>query len=109
MHGVYLLWWVQGVVSLPPLSQRLSRQVTSRLTALEIPTGWLADRYGHRACLIAGSRSSNRRDAVAGPVSAFPDCSRPACSTALGDAFRSGADEALRVPIPRCPPSRSGF
>jgi len=55
MHGLYLLWWVQ--------EQHLSPVVVGTVLALgdfaimifELPTGWFADRFGHRVSLIVGS------------------------------------------------------
>ena len=65
------------------------------LTALEIPTGWIADRYGHRASLITGSALQAvgmlccwLGQGIAGLLVA-------SLLVALGDAFRSGADQAL--------------
>jgi MFS family permease len=65
------------------------------LLLLEIPTGWFADRFGHRASLILGSIIQ-----VAGMVCAWLGAGIPelvvACLlVAVGDGFRSGADEAL--------------
>jgi MFS family permease len=95
MHGVYLLWWVEerhlpvaavaGILAAGDLA----------LTALEVPTGWLADRYGHRVSLIAGSALQVvgmlccwLGHGIAGLLAA-------SVMVALGDAFRSGADQAL--------------
>jgi MFS family permease len=65
------------------------------LLLLEIPTGWFADRFGHRASLILGSIVQ-----VAGMLCAWLGAGVPelvvACLlVAIGDGFRSGADEAL--------------
>src|SRR5207247_9624246 len=65
------------------------------ITALEIPTGWFADRCGHRASLIIGSIAQ-----IAGMLYAWLDEGIPGVLTsclliAAGDAFRSGADQAL--------------
>jgi hypothetical protein len=63
--------------------------------ALELPTGWFADRYGHRRSLILGSAVQVAgmlacwlADGVSGLVAAN-------VLVALGDAFRSGAGQAL--------------
>jgi MFS family permease len=95
MHGLYLLWWVEerhlpvaavaGILAAGDLA----------LTALEVPTGWLADRYGHRACLMAGSALQ-----IAGMLCCWlgqgiPGLLAASLVVALGDAFRSGADQAL--------------
>ena len=95
MHGLYLLWWVQekhvaaGAVAFILAAGDLA------LTALEVPTGWLADRWGHRVSLILGSLLQ-----VAGMVICWLGAGIPALLTAsigvaAGDAFRSGADQAL--------------
>jgi Major Facilitator Superfamily len=95
MHGLYLLWWVQekhvpvGVVAALLAAGDLT------IAALEIPTGWLADRCGHRISLIAGSLAQ-----VAGMVFCWlgegvPGLLSAILLVALGDAFRSGADQAL--------------
>jgi hypothetical protein len=65
------------------------------LMGLELPTGWFADRFGHRASLMAGSFVQVvgmlwcwLGEGVAGLVTA-------SVLVALGDACRSGADQAL--------------
>jgi hypothetical protein len=65
------------------------------LTALELPTGWFADRFGHRKSLIVGSFVQTigmlwcwLGDGIFGLVTA-------SVLVALGDGFRSGADQAL--------------
>jgi hypothetical protein len=65
------------------------------ITALEIPTGWLADRCGHRISLIVGSCAQ-----IAGMLWAWlghgvPGLVAAVILIAAGDAFRSGADQAL--------------
>ena len=65
------------------------------LMGLEVPTGWFADRFGNRRSLILGSIIQ-----VAGMVCCWLANGIPglvlACTlVAVGDAFRSGADEAL--------------
>jgi MFS family permease len=95
MHGVYLLWWVQERhVSAAAVAGILAAGDLA-LTALEIPTGWIADRYGHRASLITGSALQAvgmlccwLGQGIAGLLVA-------SLLVALGDAFRSGADQAL--------------
>jgi MFS transporter len=95
MHGLYLLWWVQEKHVPAPLVAAILAAGELAITILEIPTGWLADRYGHRASLILGSFAQFvgmlvcwLGDGAAGVL--------VACLTvALGDAFRSGADQAL--------------
>jgi hypothetical protein len=65
------------------------------LMLLEVPTGWLADRYGHRLSLIVGSTVQVAGmlccwlgEGVSGLIIA-------SVLVALGDAFHSGADQAL--------------
>jgi MFS family permease len=95
MHGVYLLWWVQERhVSAAAVAAILAAGDLA-ITLLEVPTGWLADRYGHRACLIAGSAVQTLGmvccwlgEGVTGLLAAN-------VIVALGDALRSGADQAL--------------
>ena len=65
------------------------------LMGLELPTGWFADRFGHRASLIVGSFLQVLGmtwcwlgEGVAGLVTA-------SVLVALGDGFRSGADDAF--------------
>src|SRR5262245_40580684 len=95
MHGVYLLWWVQERGVSPAAVASILAAGDIALTALEVPTGWLADRYGHRASLIAGSMLQ-----VAGMLACWlgvgiPGLLAASLLVALGDAFRSGADQAL--------------
>ena len=65
------------------------------LMALEVPTGWFADRFGYRRSLIVGSLLQVAgmlccwlADGIAGLVGAC-------LLVAVADAFRSGADQAL--------------
>jgi MFS transporter len=65
------------------------------LLLLEVPTGWFADKFGHRASLILGSVVQ-----VGGMVCCWlgagvPELVVASLLVAVGDAFRSGADEAL--------------
>ncbi len=65
------------------------------LMLLEVPTGWLADRYGHRLSLIVGSVAQ-----VVGMLCCWlgegvPGLITASVLVAAGDAFRSGADQAL--------------
>jgi Major Facilitator Superfamily len=95
MHGLYLLWWVQEKhVSVAVVAALLAAGDLA-ITALEIPTGWLADRFGHRISLIAGSLTQAAGmvfcwlgDGVGGLLSAI-------LLVAVGDTLRSGADQAL--------------
>ena len=95
MHGLYLLWWVQEKHVPVALVATLLAAGDLAITAFEIPTGWLADRCGHRISLLAGSVAQVagmlfcwRGEGVTGLLTA-------SLLVALGDAFRSGADQAL--------------
>jgi MFS family permease len=95
MHGLYLLWWVQEKEMSPAVVASVLAAGDLALTALELPTGWFADRFGHRVSLIVGSFVQTigmlwcwLGDGMLGLVTA-------SVLVALGDAFRSGADQAL--------------
>jgi MFS family permease len=95
MHGLYLLWWVEECRLSPALVAAVLAAGDLSLMVLEVPTGWLADRYGHRVSLVAGSLIQ-----VLGMLCCWLDhgISGLVVGTlliALGDSFRSGADEAL--------------
>jgi len=95
MHGLFLLWWVEEK-QLSPATVAVIIAVGDLANAvLEWPTGWLADRLGHRASLIAGSTVQ-----VAGMLwcwlgEGVPSLVIASLLVAVGDAFRSGADQAL--------------
>ena len=95
MHGLYLLWWVQEKQVSPAVVAAILAAADLALLCLELPTGWFADRVGHRASLIVGSAVQVvgmvwcwLGEGVSGLVTA-------SLLVALGDAFRSGADAAL--------------
>jgi hypothetical protein len=95
MHGLYLVWWVQERhVPVATVAAILAAGDLA-IAALEIPTGWLADRRGYRASLIAGSILQIIGMVVAwlgqGAAGVLASC----LLIAAGDAFRSGADQAL--------------
>ena len=95
MDGLYLLWWVQEKQMSPALVAATMAAGDLLLMALEIPTGWFADRFGNRRSLILGSLIQ-----VAGMICCWLADGVPglllACAlVAVGDAFRSGADQAL--------------
>jgi hypothetical protein len=95
MHGVYLVWLVQERGFAPALVATIMAAGDLCVFALEIPTGWVADRLGHRLSLIVGSAIQ------VCAMLAFWQAATPAgllvaaLLVAAGDAFRSGADEAL--------------
>jgi MFS family permease len=95
MHGLYLLWWVQEKQVSPAIVAAILAAGDLALLCLELPTGWFADRVGHRVSLMVGSAVQVAGmvwcwlgDGVSGLVTA-------SVLVALGDAFRSGADAAL--------------
>ena len=95
MHGLYLLWWVQEKGMPPAVVAAVLAAGDLALLGLELPTGWLADKYGHRSSLVLGSLVQVAGmlwcwlgDGAAGLVIA-------SALVALGDAFRSGAGDAL--------------
>ena len=95
MHGLYLLWWVQEKQMSPAIVATVLAAGDLALMGLELPTGWFADRFGHRASLIVGSFVQVMGmlwcwlgEGVSGLVTA-------SVLVALGDGFRSGADQAL--------------
>jgi len=95
MHGVYLVWLVQERGFAPALVATILAAGDLCMFALEVPTGWLADRLGHRISLMTGSGLQ-----VLGML-AFWQADTPAglltasLLVAIADACRSGADEAL--------------
>src|SRR5262249_2709985 len=94
MHCLYVLWWVQHKhVSVSAVAAILA--VGDLLvTVLELPTGWLADRCGHRASLIAGSLLQVAGMLFAWLGNGIPGVLASSLVIAAGDAFRSGADPA---------------
>jgi len=95
MHGLYVLWWVQEkYVSVAAVAAILAAGDLF-VTVLELPTGWLADRWGHRASLIAGSLLQIAGMLFAWLGDGIPGVLASSLLIAAGDAFRSGADQAL--------------
>lgn len=95
MHALYLLWWVQEKHVPPAVVASVMAAGNVTLMLAEVPTGWFADRFGHRASLIVGSAIQIVAmlwcwlgEGVAGLAIA-------AALVAVADAFRSGADQAL--------------
>jgi hypothetical protein len=95
MHGLYLLWWVQERQLPAALVAAIIAAGDLALLGLEIPTGWFADRFGHRASLIAGSFVQVCGMLVCWLGDSVPELVIASVLVALGDAFRSGAGEAL--------------
>src|SRR5688572_19531836 len=95
MHGLYLLWWVQEKQLSPAVVASTLAAGNLALMVCEVPTGWFADRFGHRASLIAGSALQ-----VIGMLwwwlgAGVTGLTIACVLVALADAFRSGADQAL--------------
>ena len=95
MHALYLLWWVEEKHVEPAVVASIMATGNITLMLAEVPTGWCADRFGHRGSLIVGSALQVLAmlwcwlgDGVVGLT--------VACTlVAVADAFRSGADQAL--------------
>jgi hypothetical protein len=95
MDGLYLLWWVQEKQMSPALVAAAMAAGDLLLMALEVPTGWFADKFGNRRSLILGSLIQ-----VAGMICCWladgvPGLVLACLLVAVGDAFRSGADQSL--------------
>jgi Major Facilitator Superfamily len=95
MHGLYLLWWVQEKHIPAPTLAVLLAAGDLALMALELPTGWFADRFGHRKSLIAGSAVQVAGMLLCWLGQGVPGVLAASLLVALGDALRSGADQAL--------------
>jgi MFS family permease len=95
MHGLYLLWWVQERhVSAVAVATILAAGDFALMT-LEVPTGWFADRFGHRTSMILGSTVQVLGMLFCWLGQGISGLLTASLLVALGDAFRSGADQAL--------------
>src|SRR5262245_49511477 len=65
------------------------------ITLLEVPTGRFADRFGHRCSLITGSVIQTAGMLLCWLGEGIPGLLAASLCVALGDTFRSGADQAL--------------
>ena len=92
---MYLLWWVQEKQLPPEVVAAILAAGDIALLFLEIPTGWFADRFGHRASLILGSIVQVAAMLCCWLGAGIPELVAASILVAVGDAFRSGADEAL--------------
>jgi hypothetical protein len=95
MHGLYLLWWVQGKHLSPATVGTVIAAGELAIVFLELPTGWFADRFGHRFSLIVGSLVQTVAMVVCWLAEGAAGLLLATLLVAVGDAFRSGADEAL--------------
>jgi hypothetical protein len=95
MHGLYLLWWVQEKQMSPAIVAAVLAAGDLALVGVELPTGWFADRFGHRASLIVGSFVQVLGMLCCWLGEGVPGLVTASVLVALGDGFRSGADQAL--------------
>jgi MFS family permease len=95
MHGLYVIWWVKEKQVAAASVALILAAGDLALTALEVPTGWLADRFGHRASLMLGSLLQVAGMLICWLGSGIPGLLAASLVVAAGDAFRSGADQAL--------------
>ncbi len=95
MHGLYLLWWVRER-SVPTAAVAAILAAGDLAVALlEVPTGWLADRYSHRLSLMVGSLAQIAGIVLCWQGRGIAGLLSASLLVAVGDAFRSGADQAL--------------
>jgi hypothetical protein len=95
MHGLYLLWWVEEKQMSPAIVAAVLAAGDLALVGFELPTGWFADRFGHRASLILGSFVQVLGMLCCWLGEGVPGLVTASVLVALGDGFRSGADQAL--------------
>jgi MFS family permease len=95
MHGLYLLWWVEERHLPPGAVAGILAAGDLALTAIEVPTGWFADRFGSRVSLMVGSAVQVAGMLCCWLASGVPGLLGATVLVALGDGFRSGADQAL--------------
>ncbi|HKH71014.1 MAG TPA: MFS transporter [Vicinamibacterales bacterium] len=95
MDGLYLLWWTQEKGMSPALVAATMAAGDLALMALEVPTGWFADRFGSRRSLILGSILQVAGMTCCWLADGVPGLIGACLLVALADAFRSGADHSL--------------
>jgi MFS family permease len=95
MHGLYLLWWVQEKHVSPAVVASIMAAGNVTLMLAEVPTGWFADRFGHRASLITGSALQILGMLWCWLGEGALGLTVACILVAIADAFRSGADQAL--------------
>src|SRR5262249_33598153 len=95
MHGLYLLWWVQERHVPAAIVAALMAAGDLAVFLAEVPTGWFADRVGHRVSLVVGSAVPVFGILFCWFGRGVPGVLAACIVIALGDAFRSGADQAL--------------
>jgi MFS family permease len=89
------LWWVQEKHVSAALVAALLAAADLAVLALEMPTGWLADRFGHQRSLIAGSTVQAAGMVACWLCPGLASLLAGSLLIAVGDALRSGADQAL--------------
>jgi len=94
-HALYLLWWVQYKHVSPAAVAVILAAGDIAITLLEVPTGRFADRFGHRFSLITGSIFQTAGMLLCWLGEGIPGLLLASLCVALGDTFRSGADQAL--------------
>jgi hypothetical protein len=95
MHALYLLWWVQEKHVSPAAVAAVMAGGNVTLMLAELPTGWFADRFGHRASLILGSALQVVAMLWCWLGEGVVGLTIASGLVAIADAFRSGADQAL--------------
>ena len=95
MHGLYLLWFVQEKGLSPAIVAAILAAGDLLLLLVEVPTGWFADRFGHRASLLLGSTIQTIGMLWCWFGEGVPGLLIASALVALGDGFRSGATQAL--------------
>ena len=94
-HALYLLWWVQHKHVSPVAVAAILAAGEIAITLLEVPTGRFADRFGHRRSLILGSAIQVVAMLLCWLAEGVSGLVLASLCVALGDTFRSGADQAL--------------
>lgn len=94
-HGIYLLWLTREKGLSVPAAAAMLAAGDALLFALEVPSGWFADRAGYRASLILGSLAQVAGTLALWLASSTEGLAAGTLAIAIGDAFRSGAGDAL--------------
>jgi MFS family permease len=92
---VYLLWWVQERHVSAAIVAAILAAGDLALMLAEVPTGWFADRFGHRTSLLVGSFVQVVAMLLCWLGQGVAGLTAASVLVALGDGFRSGADQAL--------------
>src|SRR5687768_4240842 len=90
MQGLYLLWCVQEKQSSPVIVATALAAGDLALMGLELPTGWFADRFGHRRSLSVGSLVQVMGMLACWLGEGVSGLGVASVLVALGDGFRSG-------------------